>query len=92
MPVRETWFCSNLGVPIPDLVENPRSCACQYFDIYEDHLQTCQGDIEIGKYIVLRRGQDDLLPPRPIQLDYTMTHDRFGHSNLHTNGKLTHYL
>ena len=51
-----------------------------------------RGDIEIGKYIVLPRGQDNLLPPRPLLLDYTMTHDRFGHSNLHTNGKLTHCL
>ncbi len=28
----------------------------------------------------------------PLLLDYTMTHDRFGRSNLHTNGKLTHCL
>ena len=42
MPVWEAWFCSTLGVPIPALVENPRSCACQHFDIYGDHLQTCQ--------------------------------------------------
>ena len=51
-----------------------------------------RGDIEIGKYIVLPRGQDNRLPPRPLLLDYTMTHDRFGRSNLHTNGKLTHCL
>ena len=30
-----------------------------------------RGDIEIGKYILLPRGQDNLLPPRPILLDYT---------------------
>ena len=42
MPVWEEWFCSTLGVPIPDLVKNPRSCTCQNFDIYGDHLQTCQ--------------------------------------------------
>ena len=51
-----------------------------------------RGDIEIGKYIVLPRGQDNRLPPRPLLVDFTMTHDRFGHSNLHTNGKLTHCL
>ena len=49
-------------------------------------------DFEISKYIVLPRGQDNRLPPRPLLLDYTMTHDRFGRSNLHTNGKLTHCL
>ena len=41
---------------------------------------------------MLPRGQDNRLPPRPLLLDYTTTHDRFGHSNLHTNGKLTHCL
>jgi hypothetical protein len=51
-----------------------------------------RGDIEIGKYIVLPRGQDNHLPPRPILLDYTMTHDRFGHSNLHTSRKITNCL
>ena len=51
-----------------------------------------RGDIEIGKYIVLLRVQDNRLPPRPLLLDYTMTHDRFGRSNLHTNGKLTNCL
>ena len=42
MSIWETWLCSTLGVPIPALVANPRSCACQHFDIYGDHLQTCQ--------------------------------------------------
>ena len=42
MPVWEEWFCSTLGVPIPALVENPRPCACQHFDIHGDHLQSCQ--------------------------------------------------
>ena len=28
----------------------------------------------------------------PHLLDYTMTHDRFGLSNLHTNGKIPHCL
>ena len=48
-----------------------------------------RGDIEIGKYIVLPRGQDNRLHPRTLLLDFTMTHDRFGRSNLHTNGKIT---
>ena len=51
-----------------------------------------RGDIEIGEDIVLPRGQDNLLPPRPLLMDYTMTHDRFGTSNLHTNGNLTNCL
>ena len=50
------------------------------------------GDIGIGKYIVLPRGQDNHLTPRPLLLDFTMTHDRFGHSNLRTNRKFTHCL
>ncbi len=41
MPVWEVWFWSTLGVQIPTSVENPRSCVCQHFDIYGDHLQTC---------------------------------------------------
>ena len=51
-----------------------------------------RGDIEIGKYIVLPREQDNHLPPWSLLLDYTMTHDRFGRSNLHTDGKITHCL
>lgn len=125
LPMWESWFASTLGVPIPVLVANPRSCACQHFDIFGDHLQTSQhqsaalhthewfvyrlssillsighrvkthkvtpapdnerGDIEIGNYIILPRGQDDCLPPRPLILDFTMTHDRFGHSTLHSH-------
>ncbi len=41
---------------------------------------------------MLQREQDNLLPPRPLLLDYTVTHDRFGLSNLHTNGNLTSCL
>ena len=37
MSVWETSFYSTLGVPISDLVENPRSCTCQHSDIYGDH-------------------------------------------------------
>ena len=51
-----------------------------------------RGDIEIGIYIVLPCGQDNHPPPRPLLLDFTITHDRFGLSNLHTNGKLTQCL
>ena len=42
LPVWEAWFCSTLGVPIPALLENPCPCACQQFDVFGDHLQTCQ--------------------------------------------------
>ena len=42
IPMWETWFYSTLGFPIPDSVENPRSCVCQFFYIYGDHLQTYQ--------------------------------------------------
>jgi hypothetical protein len=45
-----------------------------------------RGEIEIDKYIVLPRGQDNHLPPRSLLVDFTMTHDRFGRSNFHTNG------
>ena len=30
IPIWETWFCSNLGVPIPTLVANQRSSSCQH--------------------------------------------------------------
>jgi hypothetical protein len=45
IPLWETWFCQSLGVPIPDLIENPRQCPCRQFnfDHYGDHIQTCQG-------------------------------------------------
>ena len=46
-------------------------------------------DIEIDKYVVLPRGQDNHFPPWSLILDFTMTHDRFGRSTLHTNGTLT---
>jgi hypothetical protein len=132
LPVWEAWFCSTLGVPIPALLANPRPCACQHFDVFGDHLQTCKhqsaalhthelfvyrfssmlrsvghrikthkvtpaagnerGDIEIDNYVVLPRGEDNLLPPRPLILDFTMTHDRYGRSNAYTNGMLTHRI
>ena len=32
------------------------------------------------------------LPPCPLILDFTMTHDRYGRSNAYTNGMLTHRI
>ena len=48
------------------------------------------GDIEIKDYVVLPRGQDNSLPPRPLILEFTMTHYRFGRSRLHPGGEITH--
>ena len=45
-----------------------------------------RGDIEIKDYIVLTHGEDNRLPPRPLILDVTMTHDRYGRTTLYTNG------
>ncbi len=36
------------------------------------------------------RGEDDSFPPRPLVMDVTMTHDRYGRTTHHTNGALTH--
>ena len=41
-------------------------------------------------YVVLPRGQDNCLPPRPLIPYFATTHDRFGRSQLHTSGQLTH--
>ena len=40
----EVWFCTQLGVPIPDLIGPLRQCPCNAFqiDLFGDHLQTCQ--------------------------------------------------
>ena len=38
------------------------------------------------------RGEDTRLPPRPLILDVTMTHARYGRTPLHTNGNLTHTI
>ena len=48
------------------------------------------GDIKIKDYVVLPCGQDNCIPPHPLILDVTVTHDRYGRSTLHTNGKFTH--
>ena len=44
LPLWETWFCSSLGVPTPDLVGPPQQFVCHDFqyDTYGHHLQTCQ--------------------------------------------------
>ena len=43
LPLWETWFCQILGVPIPDLLVNPRQCPCRQFSFnsYGDHIKTC---------------------------------------------------
>ena len=51
-----------------------------------------RGDVEIKDYVVLPRGGDTHRPPRPLMLDVTMTHDRYGRTTLHTNGSLTHRI
>jgi hypothetical protein len=40
----EVWLCTQLGVPIPDLIGTLRHCPCNVFqiDCFGDHLQTCQ--------------------------------------------------
>ncbi len=40
----EVWLCTQLGVPIPDLIGPLRQCHCNAFqiDCFGDHLQTCQ--------------------------------------------------
>ena len=42
------------------------------------------------RYLVLSREQDNCRPPRPLILDFTMTHDRLGRSRLHSTGQFTH--
>ena len=131
----EVWFCTQLGVPIPDLIGPLRQCPCNAFqiDFFGDHFQTCQpksavtqvhdwvvyrlggilgsvghrvkihkitpvqgkerGDVEIRDYVVLQKprdGTDCLPPPRTLILDFTMTHTRYGRSQLSSLGQLTH--
>ena len=40
----EVWFCTQLGVTIPDLIGPLRQCPCNAFqiDCFGDHWQTCQ--------------------------------------------------
>jgi hypothetical protein len=127
----EVCLCSQLGVPIPDLMGPLRQCPCNDFqiDYFGDHLQTCQvksaatqvhdwvvrrlggilgsvahrvkihnitpatgkerGDVEIRDYVVLQKPRDltDCLPPpRTLILDFTLTHTRFGRSQMSSLG------
>ena len=52
-----------------------------------------RGDVEIRDYVVLekpRDGTDWFPPPRTLILDFTMTHSRYGRSQLSSLGQLTH--
>ena len=52
-----------------------------------------RGDIELKDYVVLQKPRDltDCLPPPcTIILDFTLTHTRFGRSQLHSLGQLTY--
>ena len=52
-----------------------------------------RGDLEIRDYVVLQKPRDvtDCLPsPRTLILDFTMTHTRYGRSQLSSLGQLTH--
>jgi hypothetical protein len=52
-----------------------------------------RGDMELKDYVVLQKTQkqlDRLPTPRTLILDFTFTHTRFGRSNLHPIGQLTH--
>jgi hypothetical protein len=52
-----------------------------------------RGDVEIRDYVVLQKsrdGTDCLRPPRTLILDFTMTHTRYGRSQLSSFGQLTH--
>ena len=46
------------------------------------------GDMKIPNYVVFPRELAAILS-RSLILDVTITHDRYGHSILHTNGNLT---
>ncbi len=52
-----------------------------------------RGDVEIRDYVVLQKPRDltDCLPPpHTLILDFTLTHTRFGKSQLSSLGQLTH--
>ncbi len=52
-----------------------------------------RGDVEIRDYVVLQKPRDvtDCLPPPcTLILDFTMTHTRYGRSQLSSLGQLTH--
>ena len=50
-------------------------------------------DLEIKDYEVFQKPQeqdDRLPPPRTLIMDFTLTHTRFGRSNVHPIGQITH--
>ena len=52
-----------------------------------------RGDLEVRDYVVMQKpqdGTDRLPPPRTLIMDFTLTHNRFGRAQLHSNGQLTH--
>ncbi len=52
-----------------------------------------RGDVEIRDYVILQKPRDltDCLPPpRTLILDFTLTHTRFGKSQVSSLGQLTH--
>jgi len=51
-----------------------------------------RGDIELKDYVLQKPRDltDCLPPPRTLVLDFTLTHTRFGRSQLHSLGQLTH--
>jgi hypothetical protein len=57
----EVWFCSQIGVPIPELIGTLRQCPCNAFqiDYFGDHLQTCQAKsaaTQVHDWVVYRLG------------------------------------
>jgi hypothetical protein len=61
LPLWETWFSSTLGVPIPVLIGPSQQYVFNVFryDLYGDHLQTCQtqsGSSQVHDWVVYRLG------------------------------------
>ena len=57
----EVWFCSTLGVSIPELLRPPQRCACNpfHYDAFGDHLQTSQVKSAVSQvhdWVVYRLG------------------------------------
>ena len=48
-----------------------------------------RGDIEVKDCVVLPRGPDNRLTPRPLILDFTMTYESYGRSHLYPIGQIT---
>jgi hypothetical protein len=102
----EVWFCTQLGVPIPDLIGPLRDWVVYRLGgilgsvghrVKIHKITPVQGkergDVEIRDYVVLqktRNGTDCLPPPRTLISDFTMTHSRYGRSQMSSLGQLTH--